>query len=218
MEISKHCVLLTNNVKTIFVKMHSFGETIRRYRHDRGLPLRKVAAYLDIDQGLLSKMERGLRKPNRELVKKFAKYYEVDENELLVSWLSDKVIYELAGEEDPSTILRLAEEKIAYQRETENARAQIIKRCKGVLAGYPAVRKAWLFGSYARRDNTASSDIDILIDVPKSVSFTLFDIADMKEELTRVCGREVDVVMERALKTGVRERVSDEMILLYEKE
>jgi len=48
--------------------MLSLGETIRKLREEKELPLRTVAAYLDIDQAILSKIERGLRKPNRELV------------------------------------------------------------------------------------------------------------------------------------------------------
>ena len=39
--------------------MQNIGELIRTLREKEGYPLRKVAAFLDIDQAVLSKIERG---------------------------------------------------------------------------------------------------------------------------------------------------------------
>ena len=69
--------------------MDSLGDTIRKLREEKELPLRTVAAFLDIDQAILSKIERGHRKPTREQVVKLAGYFKVKENDLLVAWLSD---------------------------------------------------------------------------------------------------------------------------------
>jgi len=79
--------------------MYTFGETIRKLRIDKQLPLRKVAAFLDIDQAILSKFEQGIRKPGREQVVKLAAYFGVKENDLLVAWLADKLVYEVEDEE-----------------------------------------------------------------------------------------------------------------------
>jgi transcriptional regulator with XRE-family HTH domain len=94
--------------------MLSFGETIRKLREEKELPLRTVAAYLDIDQAILSKIERGLRKPNRELVVKLAAYFQVPEKELLLAFLADKVLYEVANEEIGLEALQVAEERLKY--------------------------------------------------------------------------------------------------------
>jgi len=94
--------------------MESFGDKIRKLRGDNELPLRTVAAFLDIDQAILSKMERGQRKPSREQVLKIAEYFKVKENELLVAWLSDKLVYEVESEELALKALQLAEEKVKY--------------------------------------------------------------------------------------------------------
>lgn len=106
---------MTKNVKTFLFKMHSLGDTIRKLREERELPLRTVAAYLDIDQAILSKVERGQRKPSREQVIQLANYFKVKENDLIVQWLSDKVVYELEDEELALKALQLAEEKVKYQ-------------------------------------------------------------------------------------------------------
>jgi transcriptional regulator with XRE-family HTH domain len=102
-------------VKIIFIKMKSLGDTLRELREERQLPLRTVAAYLDIDQAILSRIERGQRKASREHVIKLAAYFNVKDEELLVAWLSDKVVYELADEDNALEALRVAEEKVKYQ-------------------------------------------------------------------------------------------------------
>jgi HTH-type transcriptional regulator, competence development regulator len=96
--------------------MHSFGETIRELREVRKLPLRTVAAFLDTDQAILSKIERGQRNASREQVVKLAVFFEIKETDLLVSWLSDKLVYEVAGEDVALKALQVAEEKVKYQK------------------------------------------------------------------------------------------------------
>lgn len=87
---------------------------IRKLREERELPLRTVAAFLDIDQAILSKIERGQRKPTREQVVKLAEYYKVNENDLIVAWLSDKLVYEIENEQFALQALQVAEKKIRY--------------------------------------------------------------------------------------------------------
>ena len=94
--------------------MDSLGDTIRKLREEKELPLRTVAAFLDIDQAILSKVERGQRKPTREQVVKLAEYFKVKENDLLVAWLSDKLMYELEDEDVALEALQMAEEKVKY--------------------------------------------------------------------------------------------------------
>jgi hypothetical protein len=59
-------------------------------------------------------MERGQRKASREQVIKLAEYFDVDENELLVLWLADKVVDEVLDEDIALQALRVAEEKVNY--------------------------------------------------------------------------------------------------------
>ena len=92
--------------------MKSLGEAIRELREDQELPLRTVAAYLDIDQAILSKIERGQRKASREQVLNLAVYFKVNVEELLIAWLSDKVVYEVENEDLALKALHVAEEKI----------------------------------------------------------------------------------------------------------
>jgi len=93
----------------------TIGEKLRQIREEKELPLRKVASILDIDVAILSKMERGERKLTKEVVQKLAKIYQYEENELMVLFLSDKIVNELQGEDLSIDALKAAEEKIKYQ-------------------------------------------------------------------------------------------------------
>jgi len=92
----------------------SLGEHIRNLREQSGLPLRKVAALLDIDPSTLSKIERGERSANKEMLPILADLFKEDEEALELILLSDKVAYELMEEDNPNRILKVAEEKIKY--------------------------------------------------------------------------------------------------------
>jgi len=99
--------------------MQSFGEIIRKFREEQELPLRKVAAILDTDQSLLSKIERNERKASKEQVIRLAKIFKVNEKELLVQYYSDKVAYDLIDEKTAKEILHVAEQKIEYIRKNK---------------------------------------------------------------------------------------------------
>ena len=92
----------------------SFGEYIRNLREQSGLPLRKVAALLDIDPSTLSKIERGERSANKEMLPILAELFREDEKKLGLILLSDKVAYDLIDEDNPYRILKAAEDKIKY--------------------------------------------------------------------------------------------------------
>lgn len=94
--------------------MKSFGEIIRDKRVAQQWILRHVAALVDIDQAIISKFERGERRPSKLQVLKFAEIYKLDEKELLTSWYSDKIAYEILEEDNTASILEEAASKVKY--------------------------------------------------------------------------------------------------------
>ncbi len=100
--------------------MLSIGEQIRKLRENKGLPLRKIAAELDIDQSILSKIERGERKASKGQIIQIAKIFSVDEKEMLINYLSDRVLYELIDEDLAADALKVAEKKIKYATKYRN--------------------------------------------------------------------------------------------------
>jgi len=73
------------------------------------------------------------------------------------------------------------------------------------------VRSVSLFGSVARGEAGADSDIDLLLDVERP--FTFFDLSDVKARLEELLGRRVDLVTRDGLNRDLREGVMRESIL-----
>lgn len=101
--------------------MGNLSEILKSAREEKKLILRKVASELDIDQSLISKFEKGERKPTKEQLIKLADFYNLPKQELLIEWFSDKIIYELKDIDYANDILIVAEEKIKYQKANQDA-------------------------------------------------------------------------------------------------
>ena len=92
----------------------STGEILRENREKKGLLLRQVAAKLDIDTAIISKIERSERKATKEQIIKLAGILDLKEEDLLVHYLSEKIVYEIKDEELGQKALKIAEQKIKY--------------------------------------------------------------------------------------------------------
>lgn len=195
--------------------MYSLGATLRKLRKDKQLPLRTVAAFLNIDQAILSKVERGQRKPAREQVVKLAGYFKVKENDLLVAWLSDKLIYEVEDEEMALKALQMAEEKIACNAFKKIDRKGILQQLKKEIKKFPHIEKAWIYGSFARGDDGPKSDVDIALQT--NPTFTYFDLAEVQHQLETSINRKVDVGFIDSFKPYIFEHVKPDLKLIYER-
>jgi transcriptional regulator with XRE-family HTH domain len=89
-----------------------FGVLIKELRIANELPLREVASILEIDTSTLSKIEKGERNANKQMVKTLSTFFNQSYEDMLVIYLSDKVAYELVSESCSSKVLKVAEEKI----------------------------------------------------------------------------------------------------------
>lgn len=92
--------------------------------------------------------------------------------------------------------------------ESLKAKREEIRR---VAAQYGA-RNLRVFGSVARGDAGADSDLDLLVDMEPGRS--LFDMGGLLMDLEDLLGCGVDVVTERGLRARIRERVLSEAMPL----
>ena len=79
------------------------------------------------------------------------------------------------------------------------------------------VLKAWLFGSFARGEETPLSDVDLLVQYDED-GISLLKHAAMICELEKLLDRPVDIVEDGTLRPRVRERVNQDRKLIYERE
>lgn len=83
---------------------------------------------------------------------------------------------------------------------------------------YPYVKKIAVFGSFARGDESAESDIDILVALkPPGQRPTLgLKWFGLEQELGCILGRDVQLVSESAMSPFIRPYAEKDMVLLYE--
>lgn len=69
-----------------------------------------------------------------------------------------------------------------------------------------------IFGSYARGEETEASDIDILVDYETAPTFIM--LVELRDYLTQLFGRKVDIVTKNGLKPRIRDRILGEAIYI----
>lgn len=79
------------------------------------------------------------------------------------------------------------------------------------------VLKAWIFGSFARGEETPESDIDILVQYDENARISLLTISHMMGELERSTGRRIDLIEDGCLMPFAVESVNRDKRLIYER-
>jgi predicted nucleotidyltransferase/DNA-binding XRE family transcriptional regulator len=195
--------------------MDTLGKIIRKLRTDNKLSLRVVAAFLDMDQAILSKIEHGKRKPNRDQVLKMAEYFKVEKDDLLVAWMADKVLYELGDDELALKVLQVAEDQVAYRKFVKIDRGALLRKLIDTLKQFDGIKKAWIYGSFAREDDGPKSDVDVAI--LTEPNFSYYDLGEVQFQAENALQRKVDVGFMESFKPHVLENVKSDLKLIYEK-
>lgn len=83
---------------------------------------------------------------------------------------------------------------------------------------FPAIKKAYIFGSFARGTQNEESDIDIKLDIDREMPFRLNDLSHFMKLVEQQTGRECDVVTVENLKNkNLAESINRERVLIYER-
>lgn len=69
------------------------------------------------------------------------------------------------------------------------------------------VTRLALFGSTARGDSRADSDVDVMVDIDEHRKFSLIDLSELRLFLCDILGREVDLVEREGLKPYARDGI-----------
>lgn len=77
------------------------------------------------------------------------------------------------------------------------------------------VQELALFGSVLREDFGPQSDVDLLVTFTPDARVSLFDLVDMAEDLSRLLGRRVDLVLKSGLKPRIRRSVLESSEVIY---
>jgi|SRR5688500_9258680 predicted nucleotidyltransferase len=86
--------------------------------------------------------------------------------------------------------------------------AEAALRAKGVA-------HAGIFGSTARGEQRADSDIDIIVDFDPSVPITIYDYVGIKDDIAELFEQPVDVIDRRGLKPDLRQPVTRDLVYAF---
>lgn len=80
-----------------------------------------------------------------------------------------------------------------------------------------AVKKVYIFGSYARNEETPDSDVDILVDkdFQKEPLFSIFEFGGMLEDLKDLLKKDVDLLPTDGISKYIRPYIENDRILIY---
>lgn len=87
-----------------------------------------------------------------------------------------------------------------------------LKELKPIMVARYKAKEIGLFGSFVRGEQSASSDIDVLVEFAEDAD--LFDLIGLALHLEEELQRKVDVVPKRALRAELREAVLHEVVVL----
>lgn len=79
------------------------------------------------------------------------------------------------------------------------------------------VTRAAIFGSYAKGEEKATSDVDLLVQFEKGQTPSYFKMFDFEEELAGRLNKKVDIVTFNGLHQFIKEEVLKTMQIIYEK-
>jgi predicted nucleotidyltransferase len=88
---------------------------------------------------------------------------------------------------------------------------EVRRRILPILKRY-GIRRASVFGSFARGEEREDSDIDILVEFEEGKS--LFDLVGLKMDLEEALGRKVDVLTYKSLHPLLRDKILQEQTII----
>lgn len=106
------------------------------------------------------------------------------------------------------------EEMALLVSKLDASRMEMMAKVQKYLATIP-VEKAWVFGSFARGEETPSSDLDLLVDYRVGEQLSLLDVIRYRNQLESIIGREVDWVEKGYLKPFAAVSAEKEKYLIY---
>ncbi len=99
--------------------MHKFGSLVRSKREENEMLLRHLAAKLDVDTALLSKIERGERIAKRHHVDGIIEILKLDKENAIALWLADQLVALIGDNDQARKALEIAESQIIMVQEEQ---------------------------------------------------------------------------------------------------
>ena len=197
-----------------------FGTHIKSLRIQQKLTLREVAAAIELDQSILSKVERNKMQAPERVIPALAVCLKASYKELQIHYLSERLYQELHSIDynlEAVEILQTKLEEDSGKKVYRNSRKTLFAKIKQQLSKYP-IEKAWVFGSFARKEDQPDSDIDLLVRFSVDQPIDLFEYIGIQQDLEDLTGRHIDLVEEGQELAKIRPFIHRDKKLIYERQ
>jgi len=94
-----------------------------------------------------------------------------------------------------------------------NLEDRVIKEMISILKN-EGVNKISIFGSFARNQAGKNSDIDILVNFSRKMSY--FEFVNIEDRLSNLIGRKVDLLTEKSISPYIISNIKKDEVILYE--
>ncbi len=91
----------------------------------------------------------------------------------------------------------------------------ITKKIIAYFKEKPAVKKVYIFGSYARNEENPESDIDILLDMNPKKPIGRFQFGEMLEDLKELLLIDIDLITSKSVSKHILPLIDKDKILIY---
>ena len=101
--------------------------------------------------------------------------------------------------------------------ESALSRSEIIAAVGNVVCERPEIERVTLFGSYARDEATAQSDVDLRVEFAEGAVLGLFAMSGLAGKLETTLGKQIDIVTVEKLEDDLADSIAREGIVIYER-
>lgn len=194
-------------------RMLHFGRAIRMLRENAKLSRDEVSSTLGISVLELETIEHGNLASAQHLVPKVAEVFGISKDILSILFYESNSY--VASNKD-SMNMTIQEPQVLYVDTIQHKLNSLMVKTDAVFSQFPTVQKAYVFGSYARSESDAQSDLDLALEVDSLFSY--FDLAELNVELEKALNLKVDLGFLDSFKADVFKRILPELKLIYEKQ
>jgi hypothetical protein len=187
------------------------AKVLKTLRTQKQFSQKAVGNKLGKSQSFISRIEKSKRDLDKEELDYYLKTLETPK-ERYFSLLETLLFFDKMEIESKENL----QNKEQTQNKDKIEKALLLQQLKKYFENQP-IKKVYLFGSVARNQHTSESDIDLYLEFLDDYKLSIFYLSKMKNEITNLTGKEVDLVLKGTEHKFIKESLEREKILIYGK-
>jgi predicted nucleotidyltransferase/predicted XRE-type DNA-binding protein len=191
------------------------AKVLKTLRTQKQFSQKIVGNKLGKSQSFISNIERGKRSLGKEELENYLEILEI-KKERYLSLLETLLFFDKIEIEAKENLQNKEQTQTQTQNKDKIEKTLLLQQLKNYFENQP-IKKAYLFGSVARNQHTSESDIDLYLEFLDDYKLNIFYLSNMKNEITNLTGKEVDLVLKGTEHNFIKESLEREKILIYGK-